>query len=107
MSLILSLINFKNIYVLKQIPTERRREAADAIALEAFWRVQDPVYGSAGVISALQRQINGAQRELAETQARVAVYAARAQSATTAQGFAVDEESVWAAHPFTSPSNHP
>ncbi|XP_042380333.1 LOB domain-containing protein 24-like [Zingiber officinale] len=69
--------------MLQQIPVEQRRQAADAIALEAYWRVQDPVYGSVGVISRLQREINVAQRELAETQAHIALYAARVQSPST------------------------
>ncbi|KAG6507097.1 hypothetical protein ZIOFF_032438 [Zingiber officinale] len=91
--------------MLQQIPEEQRSEAADAIALEAFWRVQDPVYGSAGVISALQAEISGAQRELAETQARVAVYAARARSAD-AQVLA-DEERLGDGAGVYLPSNHP
>lgn len=69
-------------HIQQQIPPEQRRQAADAIALEAYWRVQNPVYGSVGVISMLQREINTVQRELAETQAHVALYAARAQSPT-------------------------
>ncbi|XP_074572420.1 LOB domain-containing protein 23-like [Curcuma longa] len=90
--------------MLQQIPEEQRREAADAIASEAFWRVQDPVYGSAGVVSALQTAISRTQRELAETQARVAVYAARAQSAT-APAFADEER--WSGAGVYLPSNHP
>ncbi|XP_042396648.1 LOB domain-containing protein 24-like [Zingiber officinale] len=93
--------------MLQQIPEEQRSEAADAIALEAFWRVQDPVYGSAGVISALQTEISGAQRELAETQARVAVYAARARSANAQ--VSADEERLGdgAGAGVYLPSNHP
>ncbi|CAL9154534.1 unnamed protein product [Musa hybrid cultivar] len=66
--------------MLQQIPVEQRRQAADAIALEAYWRVQDPVYGSVGVISMLQREISVAQRELAETQGQVSIYTAQVQS---------------------------
>ncbi|CAL9108532.1 unnamed protein product [Musa textilis] len=66
--------------MLQQIPVEQRRQAADAIALEAYWRVQDPVYRSVGVISMLQREISVAQRELAETQAQVSMYTAQVQS---------------------------
>ena len=68
------------INILQQIPVEQRRQAADAIALEAYWRVQDPVYGSVGVISMLQREISVAQRELAETQGQVSIYTAQVQS---------------------------
>ncbi|RWW51970.1 hypothetical protein BHE74_00041637 [Ensete ventricosum] len=48
--------------------------------MEAYWRVQDPVYGSVGVISMLQREISVAQCELAETQAQITMYASQAQS---------------------------
>ncbi|THU55255.1 hypothetical protein C4D60_Mb11t04640 [Musa balbisiana] len=64
----------------QQIPVEHRRQAADAIAMEAYWRVQDPVYGSVGFISMLQREISVVQRELAETQAQITMYASQAQS---------------------------
>ncbi|CAL9204631.1 unnamed protein product [Musa hybrid cultivar] len=66
--------------MLQQIPVEHRRQAADAIAMEAYWRVQDPVYGSVGFISMLQREISVVQRELAETQAQITMYASQAQS---------------------------
>ncbi|WOL10261.1 LOB domain-containing protein 24-like [Canna indica] len=83
--------------MLQQIPVQQRREAADAIALEAYCRVQDPVYGIAGVINVLQREIDVAQRELAETQAQIAMHAAaRAQSQSSqlaeAQYLQVDDQ---------------
>jgi len=48
------------------LPVQERRRAADTMATEARWRVQDPVYGSTGVIDRLQQKIR-AQHELATT----------------------------------------
>ncbi|TVU05062.1 hypothetical protein EJB05_48210, partial [Eragrostis curvula] len=43
------------------------------MATEARWRVQDPVYGSAGIIDRLHQQIRAAQRDLATTRAQLAI----------------------------------
>lgn len=89
--------------ILQQIPVEHRRQAADAIAMEAYWRVQDPVYGGVGVISMLQREISVTQRELAETQAQITMYASQAQSQpnqTAAAQCLEDRHSVPSQPPF-------
>ncbi|KAL6644518.1 hypothetical protein ACP70R_016126 [Stipagrostis hirtigluma subsp. patula] len=58
---------------LQSLPVQERGPAADTMAAEAYWRVQDPVYGCTGVISRLQEEIRAAQRELARTRAQLAV----------------------------------
>ena len=45
------------------------------MAAEARWRVQDPVYGSTGVIDRLQQEIRAVQHELARTRAQLAAMA--------------------------------
>ncbi|KAH7688058.1 Lateral organ boundaries LOB domain-containing protein [Dioscorea alata] len=60
--------------MLQQLPVHERRQAADSLSSEAHWRIQDPVYGSVGIISMLQHQIQMAQRELATTQAQISIY---------------------------------
>jgi hypothetical protein len=56
----------------QSLPVQERAWAADTMAAEARWRVQDPVYGSAGIIDRLQQEISAAQRELATTRAELA-----------------------------------
>lgn len=50
------------------------------MAVEARRRVQDPVYGCAGVVGHLQGEIRATQCELARTQAQIAVHAAVARA---------------------------
>jgi hypothetical protein len=60
------------IYSLLHFSVHERGKAADTMAMEAYRRVQDPVYGCAGVIVRLQEEIRAAQSELARTQAQIA-----------------------------------
>ncbi|OAY83327.1 LOB domain-containing protein 24, partial [Ananas comosus] len=57
-----------------QLPVHQRAQAAEAMSAEAYWRVQDPVYGSVGVINLLQQHIYMNQRELARTRAHIAIH---------------------------------
>ncbi|TVU05064.1 hypothetical protein EJB05_48212, partial [Eragrostis curvula] len=57
---------------LQSLPVQERGRVADTMATEARWRVQDPVYGSAGIIDSLHQQIRAAQRDLATTRADLA-----------------------------------
>lgn len=59
---------------LQQLPVHQRAQAAEAMSAEAYWRVQDPVYGSVGVINLLQQHIYMNQRELARTRAHIAIH---------------------------------
>ncbi|XP_020571888.1 LOB domain-containing protein 24-like [Phalaenopsis equestris] len=62
--------------MLQQLPLHDRAQAADAIATEAHWRVQDPVYGCTERIVCLQHEISKAQNELAVMKAQIAIHIA-------------------------------
>ncbi|CAN6286576.1 unnamed protein product [Urochloa humidicola] len=76
--------------MLQNLPVYERGKAADTMAAEAHRRVQDPVYGCAGIVGRLQGEIRAAQCELARTQAQIAVHAAAAR----AQPAAVDAQQL-------------
>ncbi|CAM0911936.1 unnamed protein product [Alopecurus aequalis] len=57
--------------LLQSLPVEERGQAAETMAMEAQWRVGDPVYGCTGIINRLQEEILAAQCELARTQAQL------------------------------------
>lgn len=59
--------------LLQSLPVDERAQAAETMAMEAQWRVEDPVYGCTGVISRLQEEILTTQCELARTQAQLAI----------------------------------
>nr|CAD1825553.1 unnamed protein product [Ananas comosus var. bracteatus] len=63
-----------------QLPVHQRAQAAEAMSAEAYWRVQDPVYGSVGVINLLQQHIYMNQRELARTRAHIAIHTAQLEA---------------------------
>ncbi|ONK79446.1 uncharacterized protein A4U43_C01F6450 [Asparagus officinalis] len=65
--------------MLQQLPAHLRAQAADAISSEAYWRVNDPVYGSVGIIARLHEDIYMHQHELALTRAQIAMHAAQHQ----------------------------
>jgi hypothetical protein len=67
------------IKLLQELPEEQRAEAVSSMVYEAAARVRDPVYGSAGAICQLQRQVGGLKAQLARAQAELA--AARAHHA--------------------------
>ncbi|PKA56516.1 LOB domain-containing protein 24 [Apostasia shenzhenica] len=64
--------------MLKQVPAHLRAQAADSFASEAYWRVQDPVYGCTAIIDHLQHEIQRAQIEIWQAQAQLAFYKAQA-----------------------------
>ncbi|PKU69281.1 LOB domain-containing protein 12 [Dendrobium catenatum] len=70
----------------QQLPAHERAQAADAIATEAHWRVQNPIYGCTEIIARLQNQITTAQNELAVIQARITIHKAHMQPLDQAQG---------------------
>jgi hypothetical protein len=59
----------------QKLPAEQRAPAADSFAVEAQWRAEDWVHGSAGVVHRLQEQICAVQSELARTQALIDMHA--------------------------------
>ncbi|KAI4995510.1 hypothetical protein ZWY2020_035413 [Hordeum vulgare] len=73
--------------LLQSLPVDERAQAAETMAMEARWRVEDPVYGCSGVISQLQEEILATQCELARTRAQLAIvlaHGARLQGSTVA-----------------------
>ncbi|CAM0958032.1 unnamed protein product [Alopecurus aequalis] len=67
------------IKLLQELPEEQRADAVSSMVYEAAARARDPVYGSAGTICQLQRQVDGLKAQLARAQAELA--AARAHHA--------------------------
>ncbi|KAI3695887.1 hypothetical protein L1987_78890 [Smallanthus sonchifolius] len=57
------------IKLLQELPEARRADAVSSIVYEANARLRDPVYGCAGTICQLQKQVNELQAELAKAQA--------------------------------------
>ncbi|KAL1347734.1 hypothetical protein HN51_023763 [Arachis hypogaea] len=60
--------------MLQGVPTYLREQAANALYLEAKWRIDDPVYGCVSIISSFYEQIQNAEIELAKIQTQVAFY---------------------------------
>ncbi|XP_050240913.1 LOB domain-containing protein 24-like [Quercus robur] len=65
--------------MLEQLPLHLRAVAADCMSFEASSRVEDPVYGTVGIISQLQEQIIEAQSELVKTKSEIAFHNAQQQ----------------------------
>ena len=55
-----------DVLVVQGLPVQERRRAANTMATEVGWPMQDLVYGCTGVIDRLQQKIR-AQHELATT----------------------------------------
>ncbi|KAH0668368.1 hypothetical protein KY290_029229 [Solanum tuberosum] len=56
---------------LQELPEYQRADAVSSMVYEANARMRDPVYGSAGAICQLQKQVNELQAQLAKTQAEL------------------------------------
>ncbi|TKW24351.1 hypothetical protein SEVIR_3G046700v4 [Setaria viridis] len=67
------------IKLLQDLPEEHRADAVSSMVYEASARIRDPVYGCAGAICQLQRQVNDLKAQLARAHAELA--GARAQHA--------------------------
>ncbi|MCD7461483.1 LOB domain-containing protein 1 [Datura stramonium] len=59
------------IKMLQELPEEQRADAVNSMVYEANARIRDPVYGCAGAICQLQKQISELQAELAKAQAEI------------------------------------
>ncbi|VAI29504.1 unnamed protein product [Triticum turgidum subsp. durum] len=55
------------------LPVDERAQAAETMAMEAQWLVEDPVYGCDGIISQLQEEIQPTQCKLTRTRAQLAI----------------------------------
>ncbi|KAK4763486.1 hypothetical protein SAY87_012924 [Trapa incisa] len=56
---------------LQDLPEPKRADAVASMVYEAGARIRDPVYGCAGAICQLQKQVSELQAELAKTQAEL------------------------------------
>ncbi|KAM7278378.1 hypothetical protein ACFE04_005512 [Oxalis oulophora] len=56
---------------LQELPESQRADAVSSMVYEASARIRDPVYGSAGAISQLQKQVNELQAQLAKAHAEI------------------------------------
>ncbi|KZV37362.1 LOB domain-containing protein 1-like [Dorcoceras hygrometricum] len=59
------------IKLLQELPDDQRADAVNSMVYEANARLRDPVYGCAGAICQLQKQISELQAQLAKAQAQV------------------------------------
>ena len=63
--------------VIQEVPESQRSDAANSLVYEANVRLQDPVYGCMGAISALQQQFQSLQAELNAVRAEILKYKCR------------------------------
>ncbi|OMO71632.1 hypothetical protein CCACVL1_18126 [Corchorus capsularis] len=56
---------------LQELPESQRADAVSSMVYEASARIRDPVYGCAGAICQLQKQVSDLQAQLAKTQAEL------------------------------------
>ncbi|KAI3461463.1 hypothetical protein Pfo_018126 [Paulownia fortunei] len=56
---------------LQELPEPQRADAVSSMVYEANARLRDPVYGCAGAICQLQKQVNELQEQLAKAQAEL------------------------------------
>ncbi|KAG5004806.1 hypothetical protein GLYMA_10G213500v4 [Glycine max] len=56
---------------LQELPESQREDAVSSMVYEANARIRDPVYGCAGAICQLQKQVSELQAQLAKAQAEV------------------------------------
>ncbi|KAM3377064.1 hypothetical protein P3S68_009477 [Capsicum galapagoense] len=61
----------KFIHQKKQVEEHQRRDVANSLYYEAYWRIKDPVYGCVGIITALHEEIYHVQSQLAILQAQI------------------------------------
>ncbi|CAA2993778.1 receptor-like serine threonine- kinase SD1-8 isoform X1 [Olea europaea subsp. europaea] len=59
------------IKLLQELPEAQRSDAVNSMVYDAHARLRDPVYGCAGAICQLQKQISELQAELAKSQAEI------------------------------------
>ncbi|KAI4373515.1 hypothetical protein MLD38_011634 [Melastoma candidum] len=59
------------IKLLQDLPDSQRGDAVSSMVYEAGARIRDPVYGCAGVICQLQKQVSDLQAQLAKSQAEL------------------------------------
>lgn len=58
-------------FIFQELPESQRADAVTSMVYEASARIRDPVYGCAGAICQLQKQINELQAQLGKAQAEL------------------------------------
>ena len=89
--------HYKNI---QDLPESRRADAVSSMIYEANVRMRDPVYGCAGAISQLHKQLCDLQTELAATQAELAIVQCQQQQLNESVIFldGSNSASAWESH---------
>lgn len=57
--------------IFQELPESQRADAVSSMVYEASARIRDPVYGCAGAICHLQKQVSELQAQLAKAQAEL------------------------------------
>ncbi|KAE8692967.1 LOB domain-containing protein 11 [Hibiscus syriacus] len=71
LQVVVSLSHSSTLKNFQELPESQRTDAVSSMVYEANARIRDTVYGSAGAICQLQKQINELQAQLAKAQAEV------------------------------------
>ncbi|KAJ9684537.1 hypothetical protein PVL29_016819 [Vitis rotundifolia] len=72
---------------LQELPESMRADAVSSMVYEAKARIRDPVYGCAGAINQLQKELRDLQTELAATQADLAIIQCQQQQLNDSMSF--------------------
>lgn len=59
------------LHFFQELPESQRADAVSSMVYEASARIRDPVYGCAGAICHLQKEVNELQAQLAKSQAEL------------------------------------
>lgn len=85
---------------IQELPECQRADAVTSMVYEANARIRDPVYGCAGAIFHLQKQVSELQAELAKAQAELVTMQSQRQNliALLYMEMAQSQEQVWHHH---------
>jgi hypothetical protein len=89
-------------WITQELPEEQRADAVSSMVYEASARIRDPVYGCAGAICHLQKQLNDLKAQLARAHADLA--AARAQHAHLLALVCMEVAAASSSSPASTPS---
>ena len=77
-------------HLLQELPQPKRVDAVSSMVYEANARSRDPVYGCAGTISQLHKQVNDLKAELAMAQAELFIMQCQQQQQNANASFFLD-----------------
>ncbi|TYI64914.1 hypothetical protein E1A91_D09G121300v1 [Gossypium mustelinum] len=84
---------------LQELPETQRADAVSSMVYEASARIRDPVYGCAGAICQLQKQIDELQAQLAKAKAQAEVANMQLQQANLAAFLCMEMAETTSAQP--------